>query len=122
MPFIARLRQALLICLPIVATYLVVQFLLVRTNQYGSSMAFALFIGLPVVVLGFPWSMLGGFIEPVFRGQYSIATLEQFVPVIYFSALYINTVWLVKRRPFHVVLRWSCILCSIQFIAFVAFH
>jgi hypothetical protein len=122
MPPIAKFRQALLVCLPIVAAYLVVSVYLVRSDRYGDSMAFAIFFGLPISTMGLPWSLLVAGLEPTFRGKVSTAILEHVATAIFFIGLFINVMWLLQRKTFEVLFRWASILCAIQFVTYFAFR
>ena len=116
-----RFKQAVLISLPVVTAYLVVYFFLVHSDRYGQSMAFALFFGLPIVVIGLPWSILGGFIEPTFREWLPYRAMENIAHILYVISFIFNAYWFLRYKPYEVLMRWSSILCGSQVVLFLMF-
>ena len=126
MPLRFRLRNALFICLPILVTFMVGYFM-VRGDRYGDTMSLAIFFGLPIMILGLPWSLINlymsGILETAFlSGQISKGTAEYFAIILGFISLLVNATFLLQMKPFSDLFRWACILGCAQLFAYLLFR
>lgn len=115
-----KLKQAFLICLPILANYLLFMFLCSNGGD-GATMTFGLLFTAPIALLGLPWSAASAFIEPNLRDHFSYKTLEHIATTLFFVSIFINATLLLNKVTFNKLFQWACILCVIQIVALLPF-